>query len=367
MILLQAQGSWVQDLVSNPALDSSILQTINTVQSIALGIAIFLYIVTLGWNYAKTSLLSLVNNDSKFFDIPELLRTIVIIIVIMNYSSIAQGIDSAVSIINKYTKLDSTETAKLQQYTKNYVQAQLDAEKNAQQEAINKLKPKGADATQQVQVAKTDNANMPSSKVESEQLNWFTEMNAIMNSSGGMTEYIFHQLFKMLHSIIAIIVQLFAVYTFKLLLILGSLAFAFSIIPSFRNQIDVWFGALLNVGFTFTTLNILDHVVRNVYYQIVNERLQGQGESSFFIVDIMMTLMYLMVPWITSKYVGKGDAGRIMSKGVGLATMAAVGIATAGAGAGAAGAGAGGGSAVSNTMSNAQSASADLFKDNENE
>ena len=71
-------------------------------------------------------------------------------------------------------------------------------------------------------------------------------------------------------------------------------------------------------------------------------------------LDLIMLIMYCSVFWLTGKIVGKGDAGRVISKLVSTATMAAGLVLTGGA------------SGASN-IANASSAGKNVITDNKKE
>jgi len=140
----------------------------------------------------------------------------------------------------------------------------------------------------------------------------------------------------------------------------GPYAFAFSILPFLKDKIIEWFGVLLGIGFVFTTLNHLDHFSYYIMGTIIeNKDFSFIDRQLVTAVNCMMIILYLMSFWLTSKYVGKGDGGRFVSKSLQMATLAAVAAFSGGAGAAAGGGAAG----KSSQASNAMGAAGDLFKD----
>jgi hypothetical protein len=137
-------------------------------------------------------------------------------------------------------------------------------------------------------------------------------------------------------------------------------------VPIFRNQIDVWFGTLITTGLVLTTMHLLDCFL----YGLIN--IISSADSFTFedmyisnSINSAIVVMYLMSFWLTSKWIGKGDAGRFISKAVTLATMATV--AAVGVGAAAAG-GAGKGASVGNVVdtfkkTNTANQAGNMFKD----
>jgi hypothetical protein len=111
------------------------------------------------------------------------------------------------------------------------------------------------------------------------------------------------------------------------------MAFAFSIIPAFKGQVDQWFGTLLNACFVFFTLNVLEAIVYGQmmnFEDIFNNPIDvWQTSNSVMSFNVTSIILYLMAFWLTSKFVGKGDGGRVISKAVGVAAAAVGGAAFA--------------------------------------
>ena len=141
----------------------------------------------------------------------------------------------------------------------------------------------------------------------------------------------------MICQLIRVIISCITYNVLKVLFCVGPLAFAFSILPPFKNNVTAWFATVLNTGFVFTTMNILDAVFYETLYfsdNVIKNSDPGlQGITVNLAMNITMIVLYLMSFWLTSKYIGKGDAGRVLSKGVGIATALVGGAMIAGGGA----------------------------------
>jgi hypothetical protein len=156
----------------------------------------------------------------------------------------------------------------------------------------------------------------------------YMKIGHMINNPSIISTYIVGGIFRLISNLIRGLVMLFAIILFKLLIIVGPLAFAFSILPIFRDKIEHWFSTLLTVGLSFTTIHILDHL----YFELMSNMWDNMAEVGSFdvlgkhIFDIGLIISYSMVFWITSKFVGTSEAGRFISKGVGMTAMAIGGV-----------------------------------------
>jgi hypothetical protein len=144
------------------------------------------------------------------------------------------------------------------------------------------------------------------------------------------------------------------------LYIMGPMAIALSVLPGFGRLFLKWFQNYLSVQFYSLTLVILDNLVV-LYTQFTKERVSilsgapagvASERIDFLLISIVITILYCMVPYLTSLYIGQTSSGIFQSKAIGLA---AAGTALAMKG-GAALAGSGGGTALLSGGSAASSA-----------
>jgi hypothetical protein len=79
-----------------------------------------------------------------------------------------------------------------------------------------------------------------------------------------------------------------------------------------QGKLEEWFGTVLTLGFVFVTYNILDMIFYAHMSGIVNDPAIIAGGTAHnnptvtFAFDLAYLIAYIMVFWITSKYVGKG-------------------------------------------------------------
>jgi hypothetical protein len=122
----------------------------------------------------------------------------------------------------------------------------------------------------------------------------------------------------------------------KILYVTGPLALAFSILPFFRRQGEVWFGYYLNTCFVFITFNILDCIFFGfLANQIAADQVPNfnnlsnyyNSQNSTITYYLILIIAYVSAFRITSYYVGSAEAGRAVSKAVDfVAEMAMIGF-----------------------------------------
>jgi len=359
-----AFNEFVISLMTASFMSNAVEVVIDRVVIIALVMGGAFYFINLGWNYITHSINSLSGKKSEgFFSIGELIRTIVLLLCIFFYPTIAQVISGGVDFLNSFTAPASKQSEWLDEQTVKYKQqADFNLEK-IKKEALkdvltdpNKTSEEKAFAQKQLDEMEAELDSQSEDDGGGGFFdNWFEKIEIYLSN---LPVLLLHGITAVILAIVRIIVIFMAAVVFKLMLILGPLAFAFSILPPFKDKIDEWFGTLLGVGLVFTTINLFDHLVYEIFYQMsVFPGIGGNYAFSMLGFDIVIIVCYLLCFWFTSKWVGKGDAGRVLSKAVALTTMA-VGAGLAGAGIAVGGAGGGSG-----TVGNVASAAKDAIKD----
>lgn len=360
MIVLQnviAQGA--ADLIINNIFKNDLLQVaVSTMcqqtSIIGIGLAIFFFVLMLGYNYVKNSIEAVTsdNKDGEIVSIKEITRCIVILLMIIAYPLVIMPtLNGFVYTVNSLTRPSLKQQAVYyEKINKYYEQVKLSEEqaqqkkKDALQKIVNSKDPKITAEQKQVAQALLD--DMDDSSVGSQVLGLFKAFTSAIQAS---VSALGTALLSTIAGLIKIIIAIMSVLIFKILLVLGPLALAVSIIPAFKGQADVWFGTTITAGLVLTTIHILDHL----YFVIMAATFSAGVNGEFSATDInMMTalsftmiIMYSMTFWLTSKWIGKGDGGRVITKAITLAAIAA----SMGAGA-AAGAAKGGGGAFKGAM-----------------
>jgi hypothetical protein len=135
-------------------------------------------------------------------------------------------------------------------------------------------------------------------------------------------------------SIFSSLIRLGAVYIVnaldKVFYVFGILAVAFSILPFARDKLAGWFGTWLTIKFTILTISVIDSVI---FVMMLKEYAPTTADSlaneaQLLTIHIVTIVMYVMLFWTTSKFIGSGDAAKVLdsAKNIGMA------LATAGAG-----------------------------------
>lgn len=350
-MILEIAGSTdklVDFLFKATIIDDGINKVISAVTVVATILAGIFYFLNLGYNYAVTTLKSIKDKNVEFFvDYEEIARTVVIVGCILIYPAIANTVDTGMDFFNKFTNASSRqmkEYEKMVSYANNEVIKQNAQEKqdslilvkacsdqSLPQEQRNyacsqlvKLKNERANSKSAVQPQDQEEKSIwQSIKYYANPYNWLKMSFAFITG--------------LLTSIIRIIISCITINVLKVLFCVGPLAFAFSILPPFKNQITIWFSTVLNTGFVFTTMNILDAIFYQTIFFSDNVIKNSQGvdgiinSNAVLGMNVTFIVLYLMSFWLTSKFVGTGDAGRVLGKAAGLAT-AAVGGAMVAAG-----------------------------------
>ena len=331
---------------------------------IALAVAGICLIVSVAYNYLKNGFESLTGGDvSKFPDINEIARGIVMILIISMYLPVAKVTVGSIEAINQATSNSTKFTTLFSESINEFSKFQITSIEEMSAASVEEATKHGNISEQNAQRMKQ---NIESNKEDSGLFDSVTgavkSMYQLINPATRIP-LLFHTLCAFLFSIIKLLILGVCVIVVKVLIILGPFAFAFSILPVFRKQIEVWFSTLVTTGMVFTTLNVLDGIMGTALIHLVNPNasILQKHEMSLEVIalDIVMLILYCSSFWLTGKIVGKGDAGRVLSKLVGTA-VAAAGLALGG------GAVVAGSQAINTgTIQNAASAGRNIIEDGE--
>lgn len=294
--------------------------------SVAMGVAIICFVCSLAYNYLKSGFENFVSDKKeKFPDYEDIARCLVLIFCISLYLPIAQVIIGTIEAINKSTEIGPEYVAEFAANAQKFTESQMnsvDADKLTS-DALENNELSGALG----EYAEKEKGKAEETPTGTPGL--FSSINALVTFLNPMTHsaLMLHSVALLLVTIIKKIILGITVVVVKLLIILGPLAFAVTILPVFKNQLSQWFGTIVNAGLVFTTLNILESIMAAVFAHIIAPKSvfdieQYTTGSEMLALDIIIIVMYCSVFWITSKIVGKGDAGRVISKLVGAATAA---------------------------------------------
>jgi hypothetical protein len=105
-----------------------------------------------------------------------------------------------------------------------------------------------------------------------------------------------------------------------------------SVLPGFGKLLMKWFSHYLSVQFWSITLVILDNLVV-LYTDISKMRTsvmsglslsEASEKIDILLLNIVITVLYFMVPYLTSLFIGQSSTGMFQSRALGLATAGAM-------------------------------------------
>ena len=162
-----------------------------------------------------------------------------------------------------------------------------------------------------------------------------------MMTHGGMMKSIISTLMDGLTLVIRTILEYLRAILLSFIYVTGPFAIVFSLIPGFQGVLQKWFSTWLNVQCWVITLNMLDAIIQA--YSAAGMQSYETQSDLFIVTNLVIIIIYLMVPWLTSLYTGASGAGRFLSQAVVYTTAATKLFASGGAPAAASGASSGGG------------------------
>lgn len=333
-----------------PAIDNVVTQILNKTLNLGMLLGICFYLIMLGFNYLKSGIDRVSNPNASFFiDLNELTRSLGILTLIGMYAIVMTVVVGFVNVSFKLTKMSQDD------YTKLVAQTTAINQKYAREitlpvynKALDKVAAcaKGKGSTYDCaywQQVKSDweqaGAKNTTESIPPITPNIITKEKETPPVSEGIitsaivagVEEIVGQLMAFLVGACKTVIYAITKIWLKILYVTGPLALAFSILPFFRKQGEIWFGYFLNTCFVFVTFNILDcifygfmAVSRTTSYTgyTVNANTASQNISIMTYYFVLL-IAYLSAFRITSYYVGKGEAGRAVGKAVGLVADAA--------------------------------------------
>jgi hypothetical protein len=373
-------------------IDSSVENIIGIIVMLAIALGAILYFLSLAYNYGSTVLRSLKDRNAEFFvDYEELARTLIILACIVLYLPIANALMDTVDFFNSLSAPGTKQQELLATYAENYLGSgaiyYADIKEKAYQELLNdpsasqankdfaarelmKIRKSPASQNNSNNTGNTNTGSEPTNEqkptTDDQSETGFLGTIVRLLDPGNWIPLAINATVLLLTSIVKIVVASLTVNVLKVLFCIGPLAFAFSILPAFKNQVSIWFGTVLNVAFVFTTMNILDHLSYSTMDYLLNHANYGDPSHTFggmvgvdsdnnaiIAFNLTILILYTMSFWLTSKFVGKSDGGRVLTKAVGIAA-AAIGAGIA-AGAGSA--------ASSGNIANAASAAKNIIEE----
>lgn len=124
-------------------------------------------------------------------------------------------------------------------------------------------------------------------------------------------------------SIARMVIETVRAMLLKFLIAVGPIALSFSIIDGFGHLSRHWFQKLVSVYCWSLTLNILDHIVIDYFTQIalvpevkILMHQNPTAETPYFMDQLIVGGMYMMVPWLTGSFLGGVNAGQFLDNKV---------------------------------------------------
>ncbi len=342
---LQTLNNTVTNALTNlgesKAIDSIVGQILTKTQTLALLLGVCFYMLMLGFNYLKSGINKFTNPGNNFFiDLNELTRTIGLLFLIGSYPIIMGAVAQFVNVSYSMTRMTSDEYQTMINTTKlinqQYAQAAVYPELAKNQNIVKQCNSSNNVYTpEQCKIAQdyiNEISNSGSTPVNANNTGWFDIVrklsNAIIEGINFLVSSFFLFIIMSLKTIVFTITKIWL----KILYVTGPLAIAFSILPFFRRQGEVWFGYYLNTCFVFITFNILDCIFFGIManqsaYDIAGTQNPAVTQTTTVTFYLILIIAYFSAFRITSYYVGSAEAGRAVSKAVNfVADLAMIGF-----------------------------------------
>lgn len=308
--------------------DSLTMELSAQITVIALGVALICFICNLAYNYLYHGISQLITPDeNKFPDYMEIARCLAIFFCLTLYSPIAKTVVGTMEVINQATALTNTQAQELSAYVGKATDDQTSMFGDYEKHSLEANVATGEDqeGAMDKELANKEQGNETSGIVAILQ-----KILQLLNPAN-IVAMVLHALATLLVSLIEVVILGVGVVIFKILVILGPLAFAFNILPVFKKQLSVWFGTLCTVGMVFSVINILNRIMwftfKSIYggaFDVVNE---ATKQHQYLAMDLALVGAYCCCFWLAGKIVGHSDAGKIISKTVSILTAgAALGV-----------------------------------------
>lgn len=124
-------------------------------------------------------------------------------------------------------------------------------------------------------------------------------------------------------SLARMVIEVIRAMLLKFLIAVGPIALSFSIIDGFGHVSRHWLQKLVSVYLWSLTLNILDHIIIDYYTAAalipalpVQTGISADQDSPYFMDQLIVGSMYMMVPWLTGSFIGGVNAGQFLTNNV---------------------------------------------------
>ena len=306
--------------------DTLTMELASQMTIIALGVGVICFICNISYNYFVHGVSQLLSPDeNKFPDLMEIARCLALFFCLSLYMPIAKTVVGTFEVINQETSLTNSQAGEFSKYVQKSSSEQGEMLSNYQGHSISSYIKAGDDPDGAL---KKEEENMEQGNEPDGDTSILKSISMMLNPSNYMALGV-HAVFSLLVGIIQAVIMAVGVVIVKILVILGPFAFAFSMLPVFKNQLSTWFGTLCSVCMVFTVINILNRIMIQSFTSIFDSSTFNMADEAtkqiqYLAMDISILGAYCSCFWLAGKIVGHADAGKIISKAVSLVSTAAM-------------------------------------------
>lgn len=306
--------------------DTLTMELASQMTIIALGVGVICFICNISYNYFVHGVSQLLSPDeNKFPDLMEIARCLALFFCLSLYMPIAKTVVGTFEVINQETSLTNSQAGEFSKYVQKSSSEQGEMLSNYQGHSISSNIKAGDDPDGAL---KKEEENLEQGNEPDGDTSILKSISMMLNPSNYMALGV-HAVFSLLVGIIQAVIMAVGVVIVKILVILGPFAFAFSMLPVFKNQLSTWFGTLCSVCMVFTVINILNRIMIQSFTSIFDSSTFNMADEAtkqiqYLAMDISILGAYCSCFWLAGKIVGHADAGKIISKAVSLVSTAAM-------------------------------------------
>ena len=294
---------FLQDFYNAGFLDEYVSKATLTTQLIA-GILVPLFaVITLGWNWVVTFIRNFPERP-KFFEWGEIARVLVLIGMVSLYRPLIGTVAVVANALNRGTTPNSELISQNLDSFEQHINAQIIPPGTVG----NTDKP---DKDPNVTVTP-----LPQNEGVEIEFSW----GDFLSSPFNVIIAILQGLALVILAVVGLIIKLGAQVLAKIMFALGPLAIAFSILPNYRDRLGSWFNSYTNLLLVATTCNIIDIIVYGSFWGATQGDASTMKPVTLLIVDCVVIVVYCYAFWLTSKWCGNNDAGKVLTSGVQTAT-----------------------------------------------
>jgi hypothetical protein len=319
-------GNIVEGLLSKDIFTGIVNEMVLKTSAVASAVIVLSWAINFGYNYFSNS----IKDQAKKIDFPNLVGSLLVVGVFWVYIPVVGGIIQFVFLFNDAVKLNDAEWDKMVKNVYNNTDPSLKFTDPTNDKYVYDGKEIDYDTYIKLPLEEKLKYVRRDVMSGSEEFSMWT-MDPMKFISSGLAF-----ITATITSMIRVIIQAIVMGLIKILYVVGPLAIVFSLVPIWKDKLGTWFSTMINMCFVLTTMSILDQLILgsawdtsalptkmnvSVNYSETQQSLIGQmGNNIAYIVN------YLLVFWLTSKYIGSDDAGRALGTAaqVGMQTLSAV-------------------------------------------